>query len=71
MWALQSIILGTKVGLAVASAVVTYRIALSLVAAVGAFDWVGKVVRAVGGAAKAVLWAISKERRPSDPAKFS
>lgn len=54
MWALQSIILGTKVGLAVASAVVTCRIALRLAATVGAFDWVGKV-RTAGRVTKSIL----------------
>ena len=55
VWALQSVILGAKVGLAIASCILTVRLALRLVSVVGAFDWVGKVVRAVGGAAKAVL----------------
>ena len=37
MWALQSVILGAKVGLAIASCILTVRLALRLVSVVGAF----------------------------------
>lgn len=61
IWPIQSIILGAKVGLALASAVVTYRVALRLAAIVGAFDWSGKAGPA-GGVAKTILGAIAARR---------
>ena len=41
IWPIQSIILGAKVGLAIASCIIV-RIALRLAAIVGACDWVGR-----------------------------